>query len=324
MSFQTPHARENTNCWSSPEDQHLALTTPPETCNEDNIHNDIESPVSKTLLNAFLKVCETEIKMDQLLKQEQSESHHRDDDDNMSTELRMLTSSEAKLRLDLENIDASAFLPQLCDTSDGSCSSQDDCDNTYQGHACIVSNHNLPLHEYIQRNNETSELSVCKCDETLSTRTATTMSSKDTDTEISEFSETYECGKFVDISIPQGCTKETRTTTKDDKDVLQVMSSYLFGVHDYKVKPLWIFKNSSTDDEHTRSYQGTVCVFVSTCMAISDLQKHVTMLPQQFYLSILVSLLITYIQSKIPHTIGEVQLAASILCSHMLLQTYIK
>merc|ERR1712232_1272674 len=242
-----------------------------------NIHNDIDSPVSKTLLNAFLEVCETEVKMNQFLKQQQSESHNRVDDDDMSTELRMLTSSEAKLRLDLENLDTSAFLPRLCDSSVSVCSSQDDCESKYQGNTCIVIdngynstnsvsekemlNKTLPLHEYIQRQNETSDISVFKSNETLSTKTATTVSSQDTT--ISEFSQTDDCSNYDDVSILEDYTNETRTR-KQDNDLLQVMSSYLFGVHDYK---------------YTRNYQGTFCVFTSTCMTIYGLQNHIKMLP---------------------------------------------
>merc|ERR1712232_433107 len=302
-----------------------------------NIHNDIDSPVSKTLLNAFLEVCETEVKMNQFLKQQQSESHNRVDDDDMSTELRMLTSSEAKLRLDLENLDTSAFLPRLCDSSVSVCSSQDDCESEYQGNTCIVIdngynstnsvsekemlNKTLPLHEYIQRQNETSDISVFKSNETLSTKTATTVSSQDTS--ISVFSQTDDCSNYDDVSILEDYTNEIRTR-KQDKDLLQVMSSYLFGVHDFQVRPLWVSKNSSTNDKYTRTYQGTFCVFTSTCMTIYGLQNQTRMLPDEVFPSILASLLITYFQLKIPHKVSEVCLAASIMCVHLFLQTNLK
>ena len=336
MSFETSYSCDTTNSWSSPEDNQLPVTAQHETCHDETIHNDMDSPVSKTLLNAFLEVCETEVKMNHFLKQQQSESHNRDDDDNMSTELRTLTSSEAKLRLDLENLDTSAFLPELCDSSDSVCSSQDDCESEYQGHPCIliddrynstnsvsekgISNRNLPLHEYIQRHNGTSDLSVFKCNETLSTKTSTTMSSQNTN--ISEFSQTDDCSNYDDVSVVEDYTNETRTKNQD-KDLLQVMSSYLFGMHDYEVEPLWVSKNSSTDDKNTRSYQGTFCVFISTCMAICARNNENKLLPQQLFGSIVASLLITYIQLKIPHKVNEVHLAASILCVHLFLQSNI-
>ena len=336
MSFQTSYTCDRTNSWSSPEDKQLSVTIQHEMFHDETINYDIDSPVSKTLLNAFLEVCETEVKMNQFLKQPQSESRNRDDDDNMSTELRMLTSSEAKLRSDLENLDTSAFLPQLCDSSDSVCSSQDDCKSDYQGHTCILiddrynitnsvsekemTNKNFPLHEYIERHNETSDFSDFKCNETLSTKTATTMSSQDTD--ISEFSQTDDHSINYKISILEDYTNETRTR-KQDKDLLEVMSSYLFGVHDYEVKPLWAFRNSLTDDKYTRNYQGTLCVFTSTWMTICSLQNQTTLLPQELFPAILSSLLITYIQLKIPHKVSEVYLAASIFCVHIFLQSYI-
>mmetsp|Transcript_12652 Transcript_12652/g.12256 ORF Transcript_12652/g.12256 Transcript_12652/m.12256 type:complete len:98 (+) Transcript_12652:115-408(+) len=61
--------------------------------------------------------------MDQFLTQQTSESHCYGDNDGMSTELRMLKSSEEKLRYDMERIQKYEHLPQLACSSN--CDLQD-------------------------------------------------------------------------------------------------------------------------------------------------------------------------------------------------------
>jgi len=83
----------------------------------------IESPVSRSLSDAVLQVSQSKVKMDQFLRQQSSESYYQDDNDDMSTELRMLKSSEEKLRNDMERIENYEYLPQLACPSD--CDSQE-------------------------------------------------------------------------------------------------------------------------------------------------------------------------------------------------------
>ena len=82
----------------------------------------IDSPVFKSLPDAVLQVSQTKVKMDRFLRQQSSESYYQDDNDDMSTELRMLKSSEEKLEYDMERIENYEYLPQLACSSD--CDSQ--------------------------------------------------------------------------------------------------------------------------------------------------------------------------------------------------------
>ena len=87
-----------------------------------------ESPVPSSLSDAILKVSQTKGQMDEFLRQQSQPYYERDDDDNMSAELRMLKGSEEKLRRDMENIDIYMNLPRLAHLSD--CESEESSENS--------------------------------------------------------------------------------------------------------------------------------------------------------------------------------------------------
>ena len=101
-------------------------------CNNHNLPTSseplLDSPVSKSLLTAFLQVCESQAKMNQFLRQKSMDSYQGEDDDNMSAELRKLNDNSHLLRQDLERVIKPDSLPRLCsssenDSQDSVCSS---------------------------------------------------------------------------------------------------------------------------------------------------------------------------------------------------------
>lgn len=88
----------------------------------------LESPVSSSLSDAILKASQSKGQMDEFLRQQSQSYYERDDDDNMSTELRMLKGSEEKLRRDMERIEIYMNLPQLAHVSD--CESEESSENS--------------------------------------------------------------------------------------------------------------------------------------------------------------------------------------------------
>lgn len=293
----------------------------------------IDSPISKSLLNSYLQVCESKVKMDQFLKRSVSQTQFQDDNDDMSTELRMLKLSEEKLRSDLENVDTSMFLPHLCYSSDvesqGSLSHESIFGNASQANQTV----NFPqetLDRFTTTTNETNLFdhspnykykdkfgrhSACKCNDTLTTITATTgFSSLPTNTSESYIMNEY--GYNYDISIEK-VDDDEEIPTYQDQDLFELFSSYLFGLHKYKVKSFWNLEGPPL--EYTRSIQGTMCIFVSTFIALCGIQSQASMCLYEVFYCLVASSIITFSSVKMPHTISDVHLGASIFCVNMLL-----
>jgi len=291
----------------------------------------IDSPISKSLLNSYLQVCESKVKMDQFLKRSVSQTQFQDDNDDMSTELRMLKLSEEKLRSDLENLDTSMFLPHLCYSSDvesqGSLSHESIFGNTSQPNQTVyfpqetldrfttMTKEISPIDHSPDYKNNFGRHLASKCNDTLTTITATTgFPSLPTNTSTSYITNEY--GYNYDISIEK-VDDDEEIPTYQDQDLFELFSSYLFGLHKYKVKSCWNPQGSSL--EYTRSIQGTMCIFVSTFIALCGVQSQTSMFLYEVFYCLVASLIITFSTVKMPHKMSDVHLGASIFCVNMLL-----
>ena len=291
----------------------------------------MDSPISKSLLNSYLQVCESKIEMDQFLKRSVSQTQFQHDNDDMSTELRMLKLSEEKLREEMENLDKSMFLPHLCYSSDiasqGSLSHENICESASQPNQIvkfpqeILNRFSLNTKEISlidqspEYKDDISRHSTYKCNDTLTTITAATGHSS-LQTNASQYESfimnEYDC-KY-NISIEKVDT-DGEIPINQDQDLFEVLSSYLFGLQKYKVKSFWNSQRSSF--EYTRSIQGTMCIFVSVFTALCGLQSQSSMFHCEVFGYLLASIVLTFFVVKMPHRMSDVHMGASIFCMNM-------
>ncbi len=308
----------------------------------------LDSPVSKSLLNAFLQVCESQAEMNQFLRQKSIDSCRREDDDNMSAELRRLNDNSKLLRQDLERVHKPDSLPRLCSPSEHdsqdsvgsslkSHSSHLDCKSfsSFQEFNTFISDmknksrlqnqqHNVasfqskgPIQHTSSKTNqenikksqfENKCLNHVVCD--CNESVSTNITSCYDSTSLCQNETVYR--KIIFIKSPCRLGKIIEESSQG-KDLVDSMTLLFFGCNEYTIQSIFVPKKSQHYTCRKRDVQGTFSVFASLFITTYGWNNDTVSISNKLLISFLLSVLFTYLLVMLPHNLPETSLSVCIL-----------